>query len=386
MRFYDYKAQSTSSEVHGSIEALNKKHAIDELNKRGLKVLKLNSRFRFNENIFWIFIRQLTILSNQKITLAESISIISSQTDTKISELANRINIELENGKEFHLILENLFPKLPSHIIGVLRIGSERRGLDRAICAIVSLKETEDALRQEVNKALAYPAFVTLFSLIALIVIFDVVLPEFANLSESIKTNGIQKIILTGAGKGYSTFIIFFWTVLVIITSLELGKRSRRIATLIDTLIEKFPVVSRITKSRSAGEFVNSLSLALDLNCEISDGVRLAAGSVKNKLHKKKLLFVTDELKNGIPLSTALNQTLLFSNLEIASITIAENSQSLTQTIKILASEKIKTRLKKLNLVTQILSPIAILLLGGIIFIIAYTIITPMLMMQNAIG
>ena len=109
MRFYDYKAQSTSSEVHGSIEALNKKHAIDELNKRGLKVLKLNSRFRFNENIFWIFIRQLTILSNQKITLAESISIISSQTDTKISELANRINIELENGKTIEATYNHRF-------------------------------------------------------------------------------------------------------------------------------------------------------------------------------------------------------------------------------------------------------------------------------------
>jgi type II secretory pathway component PulF len=244
----------------------------------------------------------------------------------------------------------------------------------------------EDGLKQEINKALAYPAFVTFFAIIALIVIFDMVLPEFANLSTPNTTNNIQKIILGGAGKGYSSFIILFWTAISVMTFIEIGKRSKISKEMIYRMFVNLPIISKISKMHSSGEFVNSLSLALELNCDISEGVDLAACSVKHYLHKKKLLSVNHELKNGHSLSSALDQTSLFSKLDIASIQIAENSHSLKQTMKVLASENVKKRLKNLNLITQIISPVAILLLGVVIFVVAYTIITPMLIMQNTIG
>ena len=386
MRYYDYTAQSITSEVYGSIEAKDKKTAAKTLNLQGLKVIKIKQQKRFSEKIFWVFIRQLMILTNQNMVLADSIFVITKQKNHTISSLANRIKLELERGKEFHLILAEVFPTVPTHTIGILRIGSEKRGLNHAISAVLSLKEMEDGLKQEINKALAYPAFVTFFAIIALIVIFDMVLPEFANLSTPNTTNNIQKIILGGAGKGYSSFIKLFWTAISVMTFIELGKRSKISKEMIYRMFVNLPIISKISKMQSSGEFVNSLSLALELNCDISEGVDLAASSVKHYLHKKKLLLVNHELKNGHSLSSALDQTSLFSKLDIASIQIAENSHSLKQTMKVLASENVKKRLKNLNLITQIISPVAILLLGVVIFVVAYTIITPMLIMQNTIG
>ena len=386
MRFYDYTAQSITSEVYGSIEAKDKKTAAKTLNLQGLKVIKIKQQKRFSEKIFWVFIRQLMILTNQNMVLADSIFVITKQKNHTISSLANRIKLELERGKEFHLIVTEVFSTVPTYTIGILRIGSEKRGLNHAISAVLSLKEMEDGLKQEINKALAYPAFVTFFAIIALIVIFDMVLPEFANLSTPNTTNNIQKIILGGAGKGYSSFIKLFWTAISVMTFIELGKRSKISKEMIYRMFVNLPIISKISKMQSSGEFVNSLSLALELNCDISEGVDLAASSVKHYLHKKKLLLVNHELKNGHSLSSALDQTSLFSKLDIASIQIAENSHSLKQTMKVLASENVKKRLKNLNLITQIISPVAILLLGVVIFVVAYTIITPLLIMQNTIG
>ena len=144
--------------------------------------------------------------------------------------------------------------------IGILRIGSEKRGLNHAISAVLSLKEMEDGLKQEINKALAYPAFVTFFAIIALIVIFDMVLPEFANLSTPNTTNNIQKIILGGAGKGYSSFIILFWTAISVMTFIEIGKRSKISKEMIYRMFVNLPIISKISKMHSSGEFVNSLS------------------------------------------------------------------------------------------------------------------------------
>ena len=386
MHFYEYTAQSISSEVKGTMGAQDRKKAITNLNAQGLKVIRIKKQKKINEKIFWVLINQLMILADQNMNLTDSIYVVTKQKNNAISSLAYRIKLELESGKEFHLILTEIFPTLPKYTIGIIRIGSEKRGLTQAITAVLSLKETEENLKQEIKKALAYPAFVTFFAIIALIIIFDMVLPEFANLSNPKTTNNLQKFILEGAGKGYSSFIKIFWSTLSTMAVIELGKRSNMVKKIFFNLLKNFPVISRLSHTRSANEFVTSLSLALDLDCGISEAVGLAASSVKNHIHKKNLLFVTHELKNGISLSVALNHTSLFSELEIASIEIGENSHGLRQTMKVMASENTKKRLRKLNLITQIVSPVAILMLGAVIFIVAYTIITPMMMMQNTIG
>jgi type IV pilus assembly protein PilC len=386
VRFYDYTALSISSEIKGTMGAQDKKTAIKNLNSRGLKVIKITEQKRINEKLFWIFINQLMILADQNMNLTDSIYVITKQKNNAISSLAYRIKLELEAGKEFHLILTEIFPTVPIYIIGIIRIGSEKRGLNSAITAVLSQRETEENLKQEIKKALAYPAFVMFFAIIALIVIFDMVLPEFANLSNPKTTNNLQKFILEGAGKGYSSFIMIFWSTLTAMAVIELGKRSTLVKKLFYNLVKKFPALSRLSQSRSASEFVNSLSLALDLDCGISEAVGLAASSVKNYIHRKNLFFVTQDLRNGTSISVALSHTSLFSKLDIASIQIGENSNGLRQTMKVLASENIKKRLRKLNVITQIVSPVAILLLGAVIFIVAYTIITPMMMMQSTIG
>jgi len=93
MRYYDYTAQSITSEVYGSIEAKDKKTAAKNLNLQGLKVIKIKQQKRFSEKIFWVFIRQLMILTNQNMVLADSIFVITKQKNHTISSLANRIKL-----------------------------------------------------------------------------------------------------------------------------------------------------------------------------------------------------------------------------------------------------------------------------------------------------
>jgi len=51
MRYYDYTAQSITSEVYGSIVAKDKKTAAKNLNLQGLKVIKIKQQKRFSEKI-----------------------------------------------------------------------------------------------------------------------------------------------------------------------------------------------------------------------------------------------------------------------------------------------------------------------------------------------
>ena len=95
---------------------------------------------------------------------------------------------------------------------------------------------------------------------------------------------------------------------------------------------------------------------------------------------------MTERLQQGVTFSTSLRETDIFADMDLATIEIAERSQGLEITMRILADESSKKKLQRVALITQIISPLAILLLGVIIFLVAFVIITPMMSLQNSIG
>jgi type II secretory pathway component PulF len=292
----------------------------------------------------------------------------------------------LKEGNEFHTLLAAVFPDVDKSTLGVLRIGSQKNGLHNAIKILIAQKEARDHLKNETQKALAYPIFVTFFALLALIVVFDTVLPEFQTMIDPSVSSPLQKFIFAGAGKGYQTFLIAFWSVIIGLILFAFGKRSHSIERSIYRFLEAMPLVKRSIRNITASQFMNAVSLALNLKCELSEAVRLASNSVKNPIHRRRLSQVTERLQQGVTFSTSLRETDIFADMDLATIEIAERSQGLEITMRILADESSKKKLQRVALITQIISPLAILLLGVIIFLVAFVIITPMMSLQNSIG
>ena len=386
MPIYEYVGISLAGKVLGSIPADNIASAKQILSIKGIKITRIKKQAPVSEKIFWRVLGLLQISLEQKLSLVDSLQIASFQSNKKIVAVCEKLLTGLKEGNEFHTLLAAVFPDVDKSMLGVLRIGSQKNGLHNAIKVLIAQKEARDHLKNETQKALAYPIFVTFFALLALIVVFDTVLPEFQTMIDPSISSPLQKFIFAGAGKGYQTFLIAFWSVIIGLILFAFGKRSHSIERSIYGFLEAMPFVKRSVRNITASQFMNAVSLALNLKCELSEAVRLASNSIKNPIHKQRLSQVTERLKQGVTFSTSLRETDIFADMDLATIEIAERSQGLEVTMRILADESSKKKLQRVALITQIISPMAILLLGVIIFLVAFVIITPMMSLQNSIG
>lgn len=386
MPLYEYVGITATGTKMGTIDANSKSLAKKLLLKNGIKATKIHRYSSYSEKAFWKFLSLIGILLQQNIPLVEALKIGARQPQKKHAMIFEKILLSLEDGNQFHDSIENIFPAIDKNKLMLLRIGVERAGLKKVIASLLEQKRLEDDFSLNVQKALSYPIFVLLFAFIALIVVFDTVLPEFESLIDSSNASTLQNIIMKASGKGYSSFVRMLWYFISVILGLWLVSFSDKIKVRFFVFCNILPIIKNYLSAKSSREFLSSMSLSLSLKSDLMEAVRIASMSVLNPVHSRSLFEIREKLKSGYSFSSALSETRLFTDIDIATMELAEQSNNLPATITEICRQAERARLHRLSLISQIIAPLSILVLGLIIFLVAYVVITPMVAIQNSIG
>ena len=383
---FHYRGLSISGSVSGFIEASSKKSAESLLKAKGIKVLSLKVERSYDVKTFWFFLSLIKSLLDQKISLVDALEISLNQSNSKIKKIASRTLSQLSEGQALDVIFESIFTGLDQKTLSLLKIGSEQSGLAHAAGILLEEQKLKKDINSEFNKAIAYPAFVLLFAVAALIVVFDTVLPEFSQFIDHQNQSLMQKIILSGAGKGYSTFLSLLWVSLLIGFSLLALQKLHVSRKFYDYFMTAVPGLKLISRKTSAYQYLNAINLAMSLNVDLGSSVQLAEKTVVNLIHRSKIENIKTLLLNGVTFSTAIRETQLFEPMQIAKIEVGEKSKTLPEILNSIVVDLIEKRRQRFALFSQLVGPFAIILLGIIIFLVAYVVVTPMMALQNTIG
>ena len=383
---FHYRGLSISGSVSGFIEASSKKSAESLLKAKGIKVLNLKVERPYDVKTFWLFLSLIKSLLDQKISLVDALEISLNQSNSKIKKIASRTLLQLSEGQTLNVIFESIFKGLDQKTLSLLKIGSEQSGLAHAAGILLEEQKLKKDINREFNRAIAYPAFVLLFAVAALIVVFDTVLPEFSQFIDQQNQTLMQKIILSGAGKGYSTFLSVLWLLLLTGFSLLALQKLNALRKFYYYFMATVPGLKLISRKISAYEYLNAINLAMSLNVDLGSSVQLAEKTVGNLIHRNKIENIKTMLLNGVTFSTAIRETQLFEPMQIAKIEVGEKSKTLPEILNSIVVDLIEIRRQRFALFSQLVGPFAIILLGIIIFLVAYVVVTPMMALQNTIG
>ena len=383
---FAYKGHSIQGPVQGMIAAPTKAGAQKQLRAQGISPKSIARTHQHNDAVFWIVLETLCILLQQNIKLSEALDIMQSQQNPKVRDAATRLLAKLGDGIPFPAALPQVFRSIPAQTLQLIDIGNRSAGLAQAVTLIKEERDFARKQKQDLTKAVSYPAFVLLFSVVALIVIFDTVLPEFKQLLQGADLTPLQQVIMQAAGHGYSGFLTVFWSVIGVVgAGYALGLHrptQRRLAQMADAV----PLLGAALRARSQGQFLHALALALHLKSDVSEACVMAAKYVTNPHHKTILTRIKPALLEGQTFRTALSHSGLFDHMQLAQIEIAETSNRLPQVVMDLDRSLVSARAHRMSLVSQVIGPMAIIVLGIIIFLVAFVVVTPMMSLQNSIG
>ena len=383
---FHYRGLSISGSVSGFVEASSKKSAESLLKSKGIKVVNLKVERPYDVKTFWLFLSLIKSLLDQKISLVDALEISLNQSNAKIKKIANRTLSQLSEGQTLDVIFKNIFKGLDQKTLSLLKIGSEQSGLAHAAGILLEEQKLKKDIKREFNRAIAYPAFVLLFAVAALIVVFDTVLPEFSQFIDIQNQTLVQKMILSGAGRGYSTFLSALWVSLFVGFSLLALQKLHFSRKFFYYFMTTVPGLNLISRKASAYEYLNAISLSMSLNVDLGLSVQLAEKTIINPIHREKIANIKTLLLNGVTFSTAIRETELFEPIQIAKIEVGEKSKTLPEILNSIVKDLIEKRRQRFALFSQLIGPFAIILLGIIIFLVAYVVVTPMMALQNTIG
>ena len=386
MAKYYYTAQTPDGPVSGLLDATSKKLILKELLNKGYSVTGIRRARKFGKKAFWNFIETLHVLIDQNTTLSEALALLAAQNNRTIRKIADQLNGALSEGTDFLDALETVFYDLDLAIVSLLRVGYENAGLEKSLSQIIIAKSQKDELVRETQKAIAYPAFVLVISLFVLIIIFDNVLPEFRTMISEDSQSGLTALILSFSGKGYDTLLYIFWSTLGVLFFFAMLRSTKVTRLRFEKTLNFIPILGSFLRIKTKLSFLENISLALALKSDLKQALQFSVKAVSNRYHQVLLFRLEQEILEGTSFEVALTRTGLFDQMELLRIGLAEKSARLPATFETLYKSNIANRQKWVNLVIQLLGPFAIIVLGLIIFFVAFAVVTPMISLQQSVG
>ena len=194
-----------------------------------------------------ILCRQMGILLESACEITKMIDILINQSNRKISNVLSQISNHIKRGNS----ITQSFQKselFSTFFISMINTGEVSGNLDKVMYNLADYYDKEYKLKSKIKTLLIYPIILILLSVVSMIIIMVVVIPNFEMIFIS---NGIKVPLLTRILINVSTFIrtkyvyIIIAILIIIPISIQCIKNSTKITLIKNNLKFKIPIIKK---------------------------------------------------------------------------------------------------------------------------------------------
>ncbi|MCW6563359.1 protein transport protein HofC [Yersinia ruckeri] len=319
-----------------------------------------------------------------------SLQLLATEADTPMWRcLLREIGENVIHGQplsEAISIYPSIFPTLYTQLIAVAELTGE---LDKCCIRLAEQQEKQQQLQKKVAKTLRYPAFVCAVALGVSIFMLMMVLPQFAQLYQSLNTSlpglTLGLLYLSGVLVSYGVYFITALTIIFLTYSYKIRKklhwqqREQR-------FLLRLPLIAPLIQGHCLSQIFRTLSVTQNAGLTLDRGLQAAAMSVNNWPYKKAINHIYQLINQGVPLNEALSHQSLFPPLCRQLVRIGEESGSLDMMLEKLANWQQQQTEELADNLTQILEPTLMLIVGIIIGTLVIAMYLPIFQLGGVIG
>jgi len=335
-----------------------------------------------------VLTRQLATLVKAGIPLVESLEALLDQIEkVKLRRIFAQIKEEVREGSSFADALEK-HPKIFTRLyVNMIRAGEAAGSLDVVLIRLSDFMENQNKIRGKVSSAMSYPAIMTVMGTGIVIFLFIVVIPKVTTILTDLE---VALPLPTQILIGLSAFLAQFWWLLLLLggglffgvrkyLSTAEGRASR------DRFMLKVPIFGPLGRMMAVSRFARTLATLL------SSGVPLltALDVVKNVLENVVLQGVIEQarvaIREGEDIASPLRKSGEFPPIMTHMIAIGEKSGQLESMLQNVSDAYDNQVENKVNSLTSLLEPLMIVGMGGVVVFILFSILMPILRINESI-
>ncbi|HEX3021369.1 MAG TPA: type II secretion system F family protein [Lachnospiraceae bacterium] len=335
-----------------------------------------------------VFCRQFTSILGAGVTVINALQMLGEQTQNKILRNAiNEVQASVEKGETLANSMRVHSKIFPAILINMVEAGEAFGSLEISFERMAKHFEKENKLKGLIKQAMIYPIIVCVVAVIVIVLMMNIVIPNFQEMFDEIDTElpAITKMVIA-----MSNFMVKYWWVLLsILITLIVGviffKRSEYGSQLFGRIGLKMPLFGSLAVKSASARLARTLSTLIAAGIPLIEGLDITAKTMDNVIVKQCLLNAKEEVAKGVPLSKPLEYSGIFPPMVFQMVKIGEETGSLEDMLDKVADyyeEEVEVASKSL---TTILEPLIIVILAVIIGAIVMSILSPMLSMYDAL-
>lgn len=359
----------------GKLLARNQDELEQRLIKKGFQQIKISRNFILPKNPkseeVTQLISQLALLINAKLSLKQALSIILENTQNiKIYLWLEEIIRSVELGYSFSKSLENLNRYLDSQEIQLIKMGEMSGKLGVILENIAQSRSESEKLFSKVKKIIFYPVMVLTIALTLSIGMLVLIVPKFSELySAKDKTLPfITEILFFLSNLLVDNYI--FLLVLLILSSVLLSflaKKTTIITKLKYSILSNMPVFKTILSQSRIVYFTQNVALMLNASLRLDLILEtFLSNKQADPILQKECLSVLTLIKQGYAFSECLN-TEVFESQTVQMLSVGEKSGKLAEMSEYVSQIYKKKLDDQLDILSQLLEPVLMVVLGGIV-------------------
>jgi general secretion pathway protein F len=330
--------------------------------------------------------RQLATLLKSGIPLVEALTALIDQLEQPDLKLAlTQIRDRVNEGTSLHEAMR-AHPKYFSTLyVNMVTAGESSGTLDAVLQRLAEFLEAQAKLSNKVFGALAYPMFMVLMGMGVVAVMMVAVVPKVTSIFENFQQAlpwYTRLLIFTS-----DVFTGYWWLLILMVVGAVLGFR-RWVATpdgrkRWDLFVLRAPIFGRLTLMVAVSRFARTLSTLLRSGVPLLGALEIT----RNVLGNTELMRVVEEarvsIREGESIAAPLKRSGRFPPIVTHMIAIGERSGQLEEMLENVASAYDNQVDAQIGVMTSLLEPIMILLVGGMSGGIAFAILIPLMQINE---
>ncbi|MEE8430963.1 MAG: type II secretion system inner membrane protein GspF [Candidatus Desulfatibia sp.] len=332
--------------------------------------------------------RQLATLISAGFPLVPAIDILISQTRSNAfkRQLA-KIKDSIVEGNSFARSL-SLYPRSFSELyVNMVHAGESSGTLEIVLERLADITEGQQALKQRIRSALAYPVLMTFIGTVVLFLLLTFIVPSitsiFTDMGQALPAPTIFLINTSAFFKKY------WWLILALGAAMLIALRSivntSKGRYLLDKSMLLLPGSGLLVKKLAVARFARTLGSLLENGVSMLTALEIVKNIVGNQLIANVIEDAAKEVEKGQDLGTALAESKIFPDISIQMIIVGEQSGRLESMLNKIADVFEGEVESSVMSMTSLIEPLMILIMGIAVGFIVLSICLPIFEMNQLV-
>lgn len=424
MASFSYTAiNSKGQQVSGVITATSRSVAVTNLRTQGNRPLSVkevktqSKKLSFGQNKvklkdLVVFTRELSTMISAGVPLTRSLSTLANQIENKyFKEVVTGINHDVESGMPLADAMAK-YPRVFSDIyVNMVRAGETGGILDDILKRLATQVEKDASIRKKIRSAMAYPIVILSVTVVAFFGIMLFIIPKLGKILTDLGGPHAQLPPYTRAMLGISNFLVghsithsiplvnkipiinSLPNVVFILALMAAGLvyfrryiRTEEGRYKWHSLLLRLPIVGNIIAKVAIARFSRTFSSLMSSGVSVLEALEVTGKAVGNKVIQKELMDVAEAVKNGQPLGKRLVEAKFFPPIVGQMMSVGEETGKIDEVLVKVADFYEEEVDAVIDSLASIIEPVMIIVLGGVVGLIAASVMGPIANLSKSIG